>query len=123
MLSMAVAVAVGVVAALAAGGDDAHRTDATIAANRLTWAPPALVRPRTIVVNNGNANLRLDPRRDYIIKLSARPLAVAGGLSISGGHNVVLKGGQTFHEAWTADSALTRVAGDQDERRCAPPPS
>jgi hypothetical protein len=62
-------------------------------APRLTWAPPPLTAPTTILVTDSNHNLKLDSSKDYRIKMPATPLAVKGGLTISGGRNVVLIGG------------------------------
>lgn len=64
---------------------------------RLTWRPPALVAPRTIVAANESPgpyglHLTLDAGRDYIVKLGT--LTSPGGLSINGGRNVVIIGGQ-----------------------------
>ena len=58
---------------------------------RLRWAPPVLVNPTTIALNGGYTKLRLDPTKDYILRMPAHPKR--GGTHISGGHNVVLIGG------------------------------
>jgi hypothetical protein len=96
-----VAVTVGVLAAVAAGavlllsgGGDGGHAAAKAAGPKLAWAPPALRAPQTIHVTAARAKLKLDPRRDYRIVLPRTPVRVAGGLTISGGHNVVLRGGQ-----------------------------
>ncbi len=60
----------------------------------LTWAPPALTAPTTVTVSESNRDLKLDPNKDYIIKMPATPLKVMGGLIIGGGRNVVLIGGE-----------------------------
>ena len=57
----------------------------------LRWAPPVLVNPTTIALNDGYTKLRLNPTKDYILKMPAHPKR--GGTHISGGHNVVLIGG------------------------------
>jgi hypothetical protein len=76
--------AAGTLAACAAAGGPARP--------RLAWAPPKLVDP--IVVRVGApGTLKLDPARDYRIRLPSHPLVGAGGLVVSGGHNVVLIGG------------------------------
>jgi hypothetical protein len=62
-------------------------------ATKLTWAPPALTAPTTVTVSESNRDLKLDPNKDYIIKMPATPLKVIGGLIVSGGRNVVLIGG------------------------------
>jgi hypothetical protein len=59
---------------------------------RLAWAPPKLVDP--VVVRVGApGTLKLDPARDYRIRLPSHRLVGPGGLVVSGGHNVVLIGG------------------------------
>lgn len=64
------------------------------AATKLQWAPPALDDPTTVQVTPDARILRLDPARDYIVKMPSTPLTGLGGLSISGGHDVVLIGGE-----------------------------
>ena len=61
--------------------------------DRLSWPPPALVAPITLDVSESNRDLQLDPNRDYRIVLPNRPVILLGGLVITGGHNVVLIGG------------------------------
>ena len=63
-------------------------------AQRLSWAPPTLTDPITITVSADNRDLRLQPDRDYRIVLPTSPLTLTGGLTIAGGHNVVLIGGE-----------------------------
>jgi chitodextrinase len=61
--------------------------------SKLTWAPPALTSPETIVAAGNRARLQsLDPTKDYIIKVG--DLRQAGGISIRGGRNVVIIGGR-----------------------------
>jgi hypothetical protein len=59
---------------------------------RLRWAPPKLVHPTTIVVGRSGGAIALDPRRDYRIKLGH--VTHTGGVILSGGHNVVVVGGE-----------------------------
>ncbi|HEV7461474.1 MAG TPA: hypothetical protein VGN78_13135 [Solirubrobacteraceae bacterium] len=59
----------------------------------LRWAPPTLSNPVVVTASAATRELRLDPARDYEVRLPAAPLAGPGGLVISGGHNVVLRGG------------------------------
>jgi hypothetical protein len=59
---------------------------------RLAWAPPTLSSPTTVTVAQGDRRIALDTTKDYIIKLGAA--THAGGLGLSGGHNVVLIGGR-----------------------------
>ena len=64
---------------------------------RLTWKPPRLVHPTTIRVTTAEP-LDLDPAKDYRLKLPRnRPLqARYGCIHISGGHNIVLIGGECY---------------------------
>ncbi|MBO1752660.1 hypothetical protein J4G33_12675 [Actinotalea sp. BY-33] len=62
-------------------------------APRLTWRPPALVSPQVVAISATNRTPRLDDTRDYVIQMPATPLEVDGGVTISGGRNVVLVGG------------------------------
>jgi hypothetical protein len=60
----------------------------------LAWAPPRLSAPIVINVATGRQSLNLDSARDYRIVLPSSPLSGPGGLTIAGGHNVVLIGGE-----------------------------
>jgi hypothetical protein len=45
-------------------------------------------------LNPSSTSIRLDPQRDYVLRLpKGRPLRVPSALEISGGHNVVMVGG------------------------------
>jgi hypothetical protein len=57
----------------------------------LTWAPPALEDPETIVLGSGPTSTNLDPTRDYIIELPDE--VKMGATALIGGRNVVLIGG------------------------------
>jgi hypothetical protein len=61
---------------------------------KLAWAPPKLHQAKVVHPPNGEnpAILRLDPRRDYVVKLPREGLH--GTLEINGGHNVVVMGGE-----------------------------
>ena len=61
---------------------------------RLTWPPPDLAAPKTIRVERESSLsvLRLDLNTDYIIEMPDGP--VNRGLTIVGGHNVVIMGGE-----------------------------
>jgi hypothetical protein len=64
---------------------------------RLTWPVPALHDPQVIELTPGHTKLVLNLHRDYVLKLPrGRALTAPQGLSIWGGHNVVLVGG-TVH--------------------------
>lgn len=75
-----------------------------VGSRALSWAPPALSSPITVDASDGNRTLKLDPSRDYIVRITS-PITASGGLSIIGGHNVVLIGGEINLPAWytTAD--------------------
>ena len=64
------------------------------ARERLAWAPPRLRDPEVVHVPGGEnpAILRLDTRRDFVVKLPRTGLR--GTLEINGGHNVELIGGE-----------------------------
>jgi hypothetical protein len=66
------------------------------AADPLTWAPPVLTNPTTIQVKNTGAvhyPISMDTSKDYIIKLPTNE-PLRGGLSLNGGRNIVLIGGE-----------------------------
>ncbi len=57
------------------------------------WDRPTLVDPTTIIVNASHNNLVLDQSKDYILKLTPGVDSMRIGLSVWGGHNVVIDGG------------------------------
>jgi hypothetical protein len=59
----------------------------------LAWAPPPLSHPKTIEISASNRELRLDDKTDYRLVLPSTPVTLTGGLTVTGGHNVVLIGG------------------------------
>jgi hypothetical protein len=67
-------------------------------ASRLRFPPPALNDPVTVSAasaspSGGNVHqLNLSPARDYLVRMP--PGSLEGGLTIKGGHNVVLIGGE-----------------------------
>jgi hypothetical protein len=64
---------------------------------RLAWPVPALHDPQTIELTPGHTKLVLNLHRDYVLKLPhGHALNAPQGLSVWGGHNVVLTGG-TIH--------------------------
>lgn len=60
----------------------------------LTWPPPELDDPETIELSADNRSVELEPDRDYLLELPDSPLAVRGGVTVEGGRNVVLIGGE-----------------------------
>ncbi|MDQ3815003.1 MAG: DUF4955 domain-containing protein [Armatimonadota bacterium] len=73
-------------------------------AEPLTWAPPALSDATTIEVRDSQPSLKLDRAKDYIVKLPAKPRQ--GGLTITGGHNVVVIGGEIHVPSKEQDPAF-----------------
>ena len=73
---------------------DPQTTPPPSSGNRLTWAPPALANPIVMAYPEGSKSLKLDSTRDYVLKLpTGRALQNNYGLTITGGHNVVIIGG------------------------------
>lgn len=62
------------------------------AVDPLTWAPPPLTDPITVEVPIDPYTIRLEPDQDYIVQMPAEP--VLGAVSIDGGRNVVMIGGE-----------------------------
>ncbi|MGY1745199.1 hypothetical protein [Blastococcus sp. SYSU D00695] len=93
-----VALLVVVAVVLVTGGDDepdgSQGPDPSVAAQKLSFAPPELEAPETIRVSSADTGFELDPDRDYQIVLPDEPLVAPGGLTLSGGRNVVLVGGR-----------------------------
>jgi hypothetical protein len=56
----------------------------------LTWAPPHLTDPQVIVLARGQTVTRMDPDKDYVIRL---PREGKGDTFLVGGRNVVIVGG------------------------------
>jgi len=76
----------------------------------LTWSPPALVSPETIVLGTGKTSTTLDTTKDYIIKL---PTSLkTGSTTIIGGRNIIMIGGHITIPPTdpTADPDLDRRA-------------
>lgn len=89
-----VLVAIEVVSGTSTRTTTTHNTPAPPAVRTPAWPAPALHNPETVQVTDGNTNLRLDPQRDYVLRLPRdRPVQAPAGLTIAGGHNVVLVGG------------------------------
>jgi hypothetical protein len=65
----------------------------TTAKSALQWAPPVLSHPKIIELSASDRELILDEHTDYRLVLPKTPLTVRSGLSITGGHNIVLIGG------------------------------
>ena len=69
---------------------------AALPTKKLAWAPPRLRHPTTIHISSPTKDLYLDPSRDYILKMPSTPVKPGddGGLWVSGGHNIVIVGGE-----------------------------
>ncbi len=61
---------------------------------QLTWAPPVLKDPQTIQLTADDPSPELKDGQDYLLELPDEPLVVKGGVTISGGRNIVLIGGE-----------------------------
>ncbi|HEY6779455.1 MAG TPA: hypothetical protein VI111_00790, partial [Thermoleophilaceae bacterium] len=72
----------------------------------LRWAPPVLKDPQTIELGRGFSNLRLEPGRDYILRLP--PGRKLGGSFVEGGRNVVIVGGHVTLPAGTTSDEQRR---------------
>ena len=68
------------------------------AAATLYWPRPVLSNPTTIRVTNDNAQLFLEPQRDYVIEMPSTPVTVSGGVWIKGGRNLVVVGGEIYDD-------------------------
>lgn len=60
----------------------------------LAWAPPELDNSRLMHLDEDTTTLRLDPDRDFEVRLPEEPLVAPEGVTIIGGRNVVLTGGE-----------------------------
>jgi hypothetical protein len=87
------AVTVTVTLALASGAD------VTKQASVAPLTPPQLSLPTTIQISDTNRRLHLDSGRDYVVQMPATPFTVPGGISIVGGRNVVIIGGEIFDDS------------------------
>jgi hypothetical protein len=75
---------------------------------KLSWAPPKLENPATINATDSNRILKLDQSKDYIIELP-KDQPLRGGLSIWGGRNAVLIGGEILISADDPRGALSYI--------------
>lgn len=60
--------------------------------DRLSWPPPSLENPEFVYVSQQPRTLELDPGQDYVVLLPEVP--VTKGMTIRGGRNVVMIGGE-----------------------------
>jgi hypothetical protein len=68
-------------------------THVSTSSPKLTWAPPILSSPTTEMVTATRTSLHLDAVRDYTVVLPKDDVVLKSGISITGGHNVVIIGG------------------------------
>jgi hypothetical protein len=79
---------------------------------RLAWPAPELHDPQVIQLAPGHTKLVLNLHRDYVLKLPhGRPLTAPQGLSIWGGHNVVLVGGTIYVPGKSGAASLQAQTG------------
>lgn len=97
MICLAIAAIVVVVARGSTGGDPDP------IAKPVRWAPPALEDPTQVQLGTGYSETTLAPTEDAVIKLPPEP--TEGGVTILGGHDIVLIGGQIRIPEGTADAA------------------
>lgn len=74
---------------------DGHETYQEGSSNSepLYWSPPPLTDPITIeIASDSGSVIRMEPDQDYILQFPDEP--VRGNIIISGGHNVVIIGGE-----------------------------
>jgi len=83
------AVAVGLALVLVSGASAKRHAAAP---SPLRWAPPVLVDPQVVSVPSTDGRVLMDPAKDYLVNLGH--LSACGGLSLEGGHNVVVIGGE-----------------------------
>ena len=87
-----VLVALLVAGPAAPAGARAANAARVAAGRRSAWQRPGLQRPQTIRIGARAENLKLDPRRDYILRCPRRSLDLPWTLTVWGGHNVVMDG-------------------------------
>jgi hypothetical protein len=68
---------------------------------------PTLTNPVVVAVTPENRGLFLDPGLDYIVDLPDTPFTVPGGISIVGGRNVVIRGGEIYDDTPLASGETT----------------
>jgi hypothetical protein len=77
--------------------------------SKLRWAAPALTTPSTIAVAQGDQTYTLDKTKDYVLNLGTA--THQGNLTISGGRNVVIKGGAIALPAISTKSTALNIVG------------
>ena len=70
--------------------------------------PPKLTNPETITVAKGKTSLKLDDGKDYRVVLPKTRTDLGGGITITGGHNVVIIGGEVYIANSVTDAKKAR---------------
>lgn len=73
---------------------EAPLPDPEDATGLLSWAPPELDDPERIELSEENRALELEDDQDYELVLPDEPLEAVGGVTVVGGRNIVLIGGE-----------------------------
>jgi hypothetical protein len=101
------AIAVAFVTALSLGG----ASGAPPSAPKLSLLPPPqLSGPRTVEISESNRYLFLEDGRDYVVRMPDTPFSMPGGISIVGGRNVVIVGGEIFDDTPIRDGEPYNLA-------------
>jgi phosphatidylinositol-3-phosphatase len=86
---------------------------------KLTWPPPRLNNPQKINLTTMPQSLNLDATKDYILKFPSTPIVARFNdyavLHISGGHNIVMIGGE-IHIPDLPDT-LNAIQGNDNQRQ------
>ncbi len=83
----------------------------SVPAGASAWDKPALVDPTTLVINATNSNLVLNQSKDYILYCLPGPVALPSGLTVWGGHNVVIDGCEIDVTGHSGGMALKNTTG------------
>jgi len=96
-----------------------HKASPSTLSRKLTWSPPQLSNPLTIRLTTNPQGLKLDNTKDYILKFPNAPIIAQFNhydvLYISGGHNIVMIGGE-IHIPDLPDT-LNGVQGNDNQRQ------
>ncbi|HEV7492715.1 carbohydrate-binding domain-containing protein [Baekduia sp.] len=82
---------------------------AVAVSSKLRWPAPALTAPTTIAVAQGDQTYTLDKTKDYVLNLGTT--THQGNVTISGGRNVVMKGGAIALPATSTKSTALNIVG------------
>ncbi len=82
---------------------------AVAVSTKLRWPAPTLTAPTTIAVAQGDQTYTLDKTKDYVLALGTT--THQGNLTISGGRNVVVKGGAIALPATSTKKTALNIVG------------